>query len=210
MSKRQVKRITPNFASRRKPNQRQVLGEHNTKSLNRSQSHEDKANEDLSYIPAYDSENTNKRPQCLSKLPTKSEATCRENIVYLKGSLKEILFESVRVSSEMKKIREKLESNSSFLSEGPKKELVDFNISSIQTNAERDKSILVQVNELKMQLEEMNSRFILCEEKIKEKSLQNTNLQDTIFSLQEKIEQIKDRTQESHVKNSQCKLCSIF
>ncbi|OMJ85132.1 hypothetical protein SteCoe_13598 [Stentor coeruleus] len=210
MSKRQVKRITPNFASRRKPSQRQILGDHNAKSLNRSQSHEDKANDDLTYNRPCDSENTNKRSQCSSKLPMKSEATCRENIVYLKGSLKEILFESVRVSSEMKKIREKLESNSSFLSEGPKKELVDFNISSIQTNAERDKSILVQVNELKMQLGEMNSRFILYEEKIKEKSIQNTNLQDTIFSLQEKIDQIKNRTQESHVKNSQCKFCSIF
>ncbi|OMJ94637.1 hypothetical protein SteCoe_2128 [Stentor coeruleus] len=213
MSKRQSKRSSPHFIIQKKPSHRHVLCERNTKSSDRSLSHEDPTSipQDLINSQISDYENTNKRSQC-SRNSYKSRAAARENIIQIRDSIKEIQFQSVKVSSEMKRIREKFESNSSFrdLSEEPKKDIVDFDVSSIQTNVVKDKNICIEVNELKMQIADLNKRLENDEEKVREKSRENYGLQYTIFSLQSKIEMIKEKHTKSAIKNSQCRLCSIF
>ncbi|OMJ95395.1 hypothetical protein SteCoe_1150 [Stentor coeruleus] len=214
MSKRQAKCSSLHFISQKIPTHQQVLCESNTKSSDRSFSHEDPASlpKDLFKSKISDFENTKKHSQYSRNSYNKSRAAAHENIIKIRDSIKEIRFQSVKVSSEIRRIREKFESSSSFrdLSEEPKKDIVDFDVSPIQTNTEKDKNIYIKVNELKMQLARLKKRLENDEENVREQSRENYRLQYTIFSLQKKFEMIKENQTKSAINNSQCRLCSIF
>ena len=149
---------------------------------------------------------------CEKKVLKDFNSKTRTNITKIKESIKEILDESVKVHVEMRKLREKLESNQSFRenSESSKKVQIEFDVSSIKSSPAQDLSFSVQMGELKHQLTDLNDRLLKGEERIKAKSLENYSLQFTIFTLQSKLEKIKQKSQDSVIENSKCKLCLIF
>lgn len=131
----------------------------------------------------------------LTEPPTRFSTSTTINIPNIRQSIKDILNESLKVNSEIKKLRQKIESKSTFKDSSSynKIEHPEFDESSIQSSPIRDFSFSAHVSELKSQIDSLNSRLHRGEKKIREKNLENFGLQFTIFELSHKLKKLKKK-----------------
>lgn len=136
-----------------------------------------------------------------------SARSTKANILELRDSIRSILDESVKVNTQMRRFKERLETsstlqnNSNLPSRHP-----DFDESSIHYSFSRDHSALIQINELRGHLGDLNTKLEKREEKIRIKNLENVGLQYKIFSLTHKLEKIK----KSKKNEKESRFCEVF
>ena len=139
-----------------------------------------------------------------------SARSTKANILELRDSIRSILDESIKVNTQMRRFKERLETsstlqnNSNLPSRHP-----DFDESSIHYSFTKDHSALIQINELKGHLGELNAKLEKREERIRVKNLENAGLQYKIFSLSHKLDKIKKGNKgKKHEKES--RFCEVF
>jgi nitrogen regulatory protein PII-like uncharacterized protein len=129
-----------------------------------------------------------------------SNQSVRENIFQIRESIGQILDESVQTTSQIKKLKEKLETNYTALNNSTNRP--DFDESSILSPTQSSFSSHIQ--DLKSQLSLLSQKLSNREEKIHKKHKENLFLQFQIFSLSHKLEKLKSKS----LKKS--KICEIF
>jgi len=144
--------------------------------------------------------------------PSRFSTSTTVNIPNIRQSIKDIHNESLKVNSEIKKLRQKIESKSTFrdFSSNNKVEHPEFDESSIQSSPVRDLSFSAHFYELKSQLDSLNSRLHKGEEKIREKKLENFGLQFTIFELSHKLKKLKTKKEKISNGKGNNGLCNVF
>ena len=199
-----------------------VLGEHNP----RVQS---KGLTDLFQFPSrkpeqliYDSETTKKLTnensiycsyQSSSSLSTPVIPPTSNTILKVKQLVAEILDESGQARQEMRILKERFEytMSSKDSQEPTKRELVEFDLSSIKSSIKEENDISDRICDLKTQLQIMNRRIHLGEKNIMQRSEENTELKFIIYKLHQQIETIKQKQLDDRVNKSICRLsCSLF
>lgn len=128
-----------------------------------------------------------------------------DSVSSIRESIKDILGESIKVNTEIKKIRERIEAKFPFREHSSlKSSQPDFDESSIQASSVKDHSFFLQIDDLKTQLVLLNSRLNNGEAKIRQKNLENFSLQFTICDLTRKLNKLKRK------KSAKASRCQIF